>query len=197
MHKEHPEALGQLSKGHPYDMSTNIFDRLPQIFHEEKPNDNYEYIQILGRKNNSRIYQWMRKDYLKENSNIYKYKVILPKANGSGALGEVIPTPLIGSPLIGFTETFISVGEVDTREEAEAILKYIKSKFARTLLGVLKITQDNTRQTWRKVPLQDFSAKSDIDWSGSVADIDRQLYAKYGLSDEEADFIETHVKEMV
>ncbi|MDU7505124.1 MAG: restriction endonuclease, partial [Clostridia bacterium] len=186
-----------LSKGHPYDMSTNIFDRLPQIFHEEKPNDNYEYIQILGRKNNSRIYQWMRKDYLKENSNIYKYKVILPKANGSGALGEVIPTPLIGSPLIGFTETFISVGEVDTREEAEAILKYIKSKFARTLLGVLKITQDNTRQTWRKVPLQDFSAKSDIDWSGSVADIDRQLYAKYGLSDEEADFIETHVKEMV
>lgn len=197
MHKEHPEALGQLSKGHPYDMSTNIFDRLPQIFHEEKPNDNYEYIQILGRKNNSRIYQWMRKDYLKENSNIYKYKVILPKANGSGALGEVIPTPLIGSPLIGFTETFISVGEVDTREEAEAILKYIKSKFARTLLGVLKITQDNTRQTWRKVPLQDFSAKSDIDWSGSVADIDRQLYAKYGLSDEEVDFIETHVKEMV
>lgn len=202
MHEDHPEAMGQLSKGHPYDVSTNIFDRLPQIFFDEKPEDNHEYIQVLGRHKNERTYKWIRKEYLKENNNIYKYKVILPKANGSGALGEVIPTPLIGSPLIGspligFTETFISVGEVDTREEAEAILKYIKSKFARTLLGVLKITQDNTRQTWRKVPLQDFTPQSDIDWSQSVADIDRQLYAKYGLSEEEVAFIESHVKEMV
>lgn len=65
------------------------------------------------------------------------------------------------------------------------------------MLGILKITQDCPAPKWKYVPLQDFSAKSDIDWSGSVAEIDRQLYAKYGLSDEEVDFIETHVKEMV
>ena len=46
------------------------------------------------------------------------------------------------------------------------------------------------------VPLQDFTSDSDIDWSQSVADIDRQLYAKYGLDDEEIQFIESHVKEM-
>ena len=75
-------------------------------------------------------------------------------------------------------------------------MKYIKSKFARTMLGILKITQDNPPEKWRLVPLQDFSSQSDIDWSKSVPEIDRQLYAKYGLTKEEIDFIETHVKAM-
>lgn len=64
------------------------------------------------------------------------------------------------------------------------------------MLGILKITQDNPRPKWKYVPLQDFTPSSDIDWSKSVAEIDRQLYAKYGLSDEEINFIESHVKEM-
>lgn len=64
------------------------------------------------------------------------------------------------------------------------------------MLGVLKITQDNPPEKWKYVPLQDFTPGSDIDWSQSVADIDRQLYAKYGLDDEEIAFIESHVKEM-
>lgn len=75
-------------------------------------------------------------------------------------------------------------------------MKYIKSKFARALLGILKITQDNPPEKWKYVPLQDFTSDSDINWSQSVADIDRQLYAKYGLDDEEIEFIESHVKEM-
>lgn len=45
MHEEHPEAINQLSRGHAYDMSSNIFDRLPQIFFDEKP-DSYIYIYI-------------------------------------------------------------------------------------------------------------------------------------------------------
>lgn len=49
---------------------------------------------------------------------------------------------------------------------------------------------------WAYVPVQNFTPNSDIDWSQSVADIDRQLYAKYGLNDEEITFIESHVKEM-
>lgn len=64
------------------------------------------------------------------------------------------------------------------------------------MLGVLKITQDNPPEKWKYVPLQDFTSASDIDWTQSVADIDRQLYAKYGLDDEEIQFIESHVKEM-
>lgn len=64
------------------------------------------------------------------------------------------------------------------------------------MLGILKITQDNNRDTWRMVPLQDFTAQSDIDWSKSVAEIDQQLYRKYDLTADEIEFIETHVKEM-
>ena len=75
-------------------------------------------------------------------------------------------------------------------------MKYIKSKFARAMLGVLKVTQHNPKSTWKFVPLQDFTVNSDIDWSKSVADIDRQLYAKYGLSEEEIAFIEKMIKPM-
>lgn len=64
------------------------------------------------------------------------------------------------------------------------------------MLGIMKTTQDNSKKTWRLVPLQDFTPASDIDWSGSVAEVDRQLYAKYGLSDEEVDFIERMVAPM-
>ncbi len=75
-------------------------------------------------------------------------------------------------------------------------MKYVKSKFARTMLGILKITQDNPPEKWKYVPLQDFTSNSDIDWSKSIPEIDQQLYKKYGLSPEEIKFIEIHVKEM-
>lgn len=64
------------------------------------------------------------------------------------------------------------------------------------MLSILKVTQNGNKPVWRYVPLQDFTASSDIDWSQSVADIDRQLYAKYGLDEKEISFIESHVKEM-
>jgi type II restriction enzyme len=64
------------------------------------------------------------------------------------------------------------------------------------LLGAKKVTQDNNKEVWVLIPIQDFTSSSDIDWSQSVAEIDVQLYKKYGLSQEEIDFIETHVKEM-
>ncbi|CKA92065.1 Eco57I restriction-modification methylase domain-containing protein [Streptococcus pseudopneumoniae] len=172
-------------------VASNAFEKLPELFFDVKPEDGNEYIKIYGRFNNERVYKWFRKDYVTCPSNFEKYKIILPKANGSGAIGEVLSTPVIG-----YTETFISVGEFNSLEEAEACLKYIKSKFLRTMLGVLKITQDNTKAVWHYIPLQDFTVNSDIDWTQSVADIDRQLYQKYDLSPEEIAFIETHVREM-
>ena len=64
------------------------------------------------------------------------------------------------------------------------------------MLGTLKVTQDNPRETWLNVPLQDFTVNSDIDWSKSVSEIDKQVYKKYGLSAEEISFIESKVREM-
>lgn len=103
---------------------------------------------------------------------------------------------MVGRPVVGHTVTFLSIGKYETVYEAEATLKYIKSKFSRTLLGALKVTQDNPRETWSYVPMQDFTDNSDIDWSKSVHEIDLQLYKKYGLSDEEITFIESKVKPM-
>ena len=122
--------------------------------------------------------------------------MIVPKSNGSGAIGEVLSTPLIGEPLIGVTQSFLTIGAFDTQAEAESCLKYVKTKFVRTMLGILKATQDNPKDTWRLVPLQDFTSASDIDWTQEIEQIDRQLYRKYGLTPQEIAFIEEKVKPM-
>ena len=75
-------------------------------------------------------------------------------------------------------------------------LKYIQSKFLRFLVSIKKNTQHSFAQVYQLVPPQDFTDKSDIDWSQSVADIDRQLYRKYNLTDDEIAFIESMIKPM-
>ena len=121
---------------------------------------------------------------------------MLPEANGTGRFGETISSPLVALPREGATDTFISIGKFDSKDEAEALLRYIKTKFARAMLGVNKVTQHNPKSVWKMIPMQDFTSSSDIDWSKSVKEIDRQLYAKYGLDENEINFIESHVKEM-
>ncbi|MCY7092913.1 Eco57I restriction-modification methylase domain-containing protein [Streptococcus oralis] len=195
MFEDFPELISRTDSSHRKAVSTNIFERYPEVF-KDKVDSNTEYVQIIGREKNGRSVKYLKKEYLREHPNLLFWKIILPKANGSGALGEVLSTPLIGEPLIGYSQTFISIGKFDTKIEAEACFKYIKTKFARAMLGILKLTQDNPPATWAKVPLQDFTVNSDIDWTQSVADIDRQLYQKYDLSPEEIAFIETHVREM-
>lgn len=195
LHTDFPWVVDRLSKGHPYDITTNIFDKLPDIFRKERLT-NEDEVRFYGRYKNERCYRWVKRDYIECHPNLDKYKVIVPKSNGSGVIGEVLSTPIIGEPLMGVTQTFLTIGAFDTQSEAEACLKYIKTKFARTMLGILKATQDNKKETWRLVPLQDFTADSDIDWRMSVADIDRQLYRKYGLEEKEITFIEEKVRTM-
>ena len=195
LHEDYPWAKERLSMGHPYDITTNIFEKLPEIF-KETYQIKEEEVRFYGRYKNERCYRWIKREYVDSHPNLDKYKVIVPKSNGSGAIGEVLSLPLIGEPLIGVTQTFLTIGAFDTRTEAEACLKYVKTKFARTMLGLLKATQHNPKDTWRLVPLQDFTAASDIDWTLSVAEIDQQLYHKYGLEAEEIAFIEEKVRAM-
>jgi type II restriction enzyme len=125
-----------------------------------------------------------------------KYKVLIPKAVGSGQLNDSFPDIFVVGQDTGFTQTYISIGMFNTEAEAKCLEKYIKTKFCRALLYVLKVTQDNLPAVWRCIPKQDFTLASDIDWSKSIPEIDQQLYAKYGLDENEITFIETHVKEM-
>lgn len=169
---------------------------LTQLDFVFKNKEEKDHVALLGRIGSERVYRYINKKYLDLPETFENYNVFVPEANGSGALGEVLSTPLIGEPLIGHTDTFLSIGNFKTKFEADACIKFIKTKFARVLLGVLKVTQHNSRKTWYYVPLQDFTVNSDIDWTQSVADIDRQLDQKYDLSPEEIAFIENHVREM-
>jgi len=196
LHLENPDVEMKLSKGHLYDLTSNIFDKLEDIFFNYKPTDKNDYIQILGRSNNSRVQKWIKRNYIVSHPNLDFYKVILPTSNGSGTLGEKLSSPIIGIPYIGHNQTFISIGSLGSEEEAFNLLNYVKTKFVRLLLGSLKVTQHNKKDVWRNIPLQDFTEKSDINWSVPIPEIDQQLYVKYALTEEEVGFIEKMIKPM-
>ena len=104
---------------------------------------------------------------------------------------------MMGTPMMGHTETFISLGNFKTEKEASNLLKYLYTKFARLMLGVNKVTQGNkTKETWSAVPLQDFTQNSDIDWNKSIKEIDQQLFSKYKFTNEEIEWIDKNIGEM-
>lgn len=177
----------------------NYFEKFPETFRISK-NNQFNATIVGLEKGNIRTQRYASETVLSDPL-LNLWKVFLPESNGSGAIGEVLSTPLVGEPLVGeplvgCTGSFIQFGSFYTQDEAINCVKYIKTKFSRALLGTLKVTQDNPKNKWKNVPLQDFTDKSDIDWSQSVAEIDKQLYRKYKLDDNEINFIETHVKAM-
>ncbi|OLT30932.1 restriction endonuclease [Kytococcus sp. CUA-901] len=196
MHDAHPEASALMSSDAQFRVSTNAFEQLPFLFTAEKPPGGDEYVQVVGLIKNKRFTRWTLSDYLTGPESFDAYKVVVPAANGAGHFGEALASPAVAGPGVAVTQTFITIGSFTEEAGAEACLAYVKTKFARTMLGVLKITQHNPAKTWKHVPLQDFTSKSDIDWSQPIPEIDRQLYAKYGLDDDEIAFIEEKVKPM-
>lgn len=181
---KHP-TVEKLGPNEEYELKSSTFDVLYYVFTEEEPKVSEEsYYKILGLvEGKKRTYRWIERKYMTprypENNNIDKYKVFIPKASGSGQFGETLSVPVIASPGVSSTPTFISIGKFESLLEAENAAKYIRTKFARALLGVLKITQDIVPSKWRYVPAQIFGEKSDIDWTRSIQKIDAQLYKKY------------------
>lgn len=195
MFHEHPEIVGRTDKAHAKAVASSVFDRYPEIFSEINPGNGYA--KIVGRKNGERISYYTKESYLKDQGNLLKWKVLIAGAIGTGAFGELLSEFVAIGPHSAHTQTFLSMGEFDTEYEANSLAKYLKGKFSRALLGIMKTTQNNqSKVVWSKIPLQDFTPNSDIDWSKSVHEIDLQLYRKYGLDENEINFIETHVKEM-
>ena len=197
MFEENPDLVGRADDSHAKAVASSVFERYPEVFSDTKPSDDDDYIQIYGRQNGERTYKFIKRKYVAQHNNLDKWKVFVSGANGTGVIGEVVSTPVIGQPVVGHNQTFVSLGEFETEFEAESLLKYIKSKFGRIMLGIMKTTHNNqSKNTWSKVPIQDFTPDSDIDWTKSIPEIDQQLYTKYGLSQEEIDFIEEKVKAM-
>jgi hypothetical protein len=193
---ENPILKTRTDRSHWKAVATVVFERYPEVFFDNKPADGEDYIQIFGRISGERSYRYIKRKYLAPHPNLDKWKVFVAEANGTGGLGEVLSEPLVARPGIGHSQTFVSMGRFDTEFEAEALLKYVKTKYARSLFSILKVTQHITSATWAKVPLQDFTPQSDINWTKPIPEIDKQLYSKYGLDEKEIAFIEEKVTPM-
>lgn len=118
-----------------------------------------------------------------------KYKVFISKANGAAskqAPYAVISTPFIGYPNECCNMTYLCIGSFDSECEAKNCVSYITTKFFRFMVSLLKNTQNALRKVYEFAPLQDFSKP----WT------DAELYEKYGLTQEEIDFIESMIRPM-
>ena len=195
IYADHPDYRQYIGDGGRHSqLKTNVLNINP-IF-TDIPTEDDDYI-VLGLVNGKRGKKFCHRRYIKsEHKSLFKYKVLVPKAAGSGKFGDSFPEMIVVQPKVAFTQTYISIGTFNSEIEAINLSKYIKTKFCRALLYVLKVTQDNLPGAWRFIPKQDFTPASGIDWSKSIPEIDQQLYTKYGLDAAEIEFIETHVKEM-
>ena len=120
---------------------------------------------------------------------ICRWKVFVPESNNIGTeLSDDNQNAFVGEPGTICTETFLVIGAELELNEASAInlSNYLKTRFARFLLSLAKISQHGTAKTYRFVPLQDFSRP----WT------DEDLYAKYNLTADEIAFIEATIKPM-
>lgn len=142
---------------------------------------------------------YVEREIIKTRTNwIDKWKVYMPYANNIGTeLNDDNQNTFVGEPKSVCTETFILAG-VDlnlNKDSSNNLSNYLRTKFARFLLSLAKSSQHATAKTYRFIPLQDFIDKSDINWSKSIKEIDKQLYKKYNLLEDEIDYIENKIKE--
>ena len=170
-------------------------------FSDKKIKGGYE-IFGLGEKQ-KRTWKYLPKNYPipKISPCLNKYKVFIAEAYGCGAIGEVPSTPVLSTPVLSTpgqlcTETFLEIGPFDTELEAANVIKYIRTKFFRALVGVQKQTQHTTQKVYRFVPIINFKDNSDINWNASISDIDNQLFNRYQLDNDQIEFINQNIQEM-
>lgn len=144
----------------------------------------------LNRQMDPKGYGWVSEsDILKNKQVLNMHKIYIPKAGGSGNDSIVLGKPIYGEPRSVCSVTYLVIGYTGyfkSKEEAENAISYLKTRFFRYLVSIKKRTQDNPRDVFQFVPLQDFSKT----WT------DSELYKKYGLSKLDIEYIETMIKPM-
>jgi hypothetical protein len=140
-----------------------------------------------------------KSEVISHNEWIDIWKVYVPEANNIGTeLSDDNQNSFVGKPGTICTETFLVIGANLSLDQiaSENLSIYLRTKFARFMHSLAKISHHGTTKTYQFVPLQNFKTDSDIDWRKPSELIDKQLYAKYKLTSEEIDFIETMIKAM-
>lgn len=147
--------------------------------------------------------KYTSKDIIKRCQDVAgKWKVFTSKMNGgAGTLFDDKQVAILGRSFVAppgmiCSGALIALGCFDSETEAINLKKYMETKFLRFMAGLLKSSQAIYQNVYQFVPLQDFTNGSDIDWSKTTEEIDKQLYTKYDLSTEEIDYIESVIKPM-
>lgn len=183
-----------VSSRKPFGLEGNFVNNKNFVFN---PKDKTTMLKCYGK---SQKIGYVDKNLINKNTTwIDTWKVYTPYANNIGTeLNDDNQNSFVGEPTSICTETFLIVGASLnlTKDSAENISKYMKSKFSRYLHSLAKISQHGTSKTYRFVPLQNFTKKSDIDWTKSINEIDEQLFCKYQLTEEEKNHIKSSIKDM-
>ncbi len=132
------------------------------------------------------------------------YKVVFSKATCEHAgtpdrngKFRVLSAMTILPPATVCTQSYLVGGAYKTETEAKNFLAYLSTKFARYLMLQTITSQDLSPDKFMFVPVEDFTEQSDIDWTPfDIPNIDRQLFEKYGVSDDEKAMAENTIKEM-
>lgn len=173
----------------PYGLRGDVFKnpnkyKLPKMS-ETKDNN---YYSIVGLENLKRTYRFVPKEYPipTKSKSLDKWKLFVTRNWGIGSFDDIPSSPIIAGPCELCTETFVEFGPFNTRCEVENVYSYLCTKFFRALVAIRKQDQGSSKAVYHYVPMQDFSKP----WT------DEELYAKYGLNDEEINFIESMIKPM-
>lgn len=145
-----------------------------------------------------------RSEVTKGEETIDKYKVMISKMSAEhagepsrdGTFRVITNSIRVICPGEVCTHSYFIIGSFNERKLADNVLSYVKTRFVRFLILMSLSAVNLSKLVFSFVPLQDFTSSSDIDWSQSVEEIDQQLYAKYGLTKDETDYIESKIKPM-
>ena len=129
-----------------------------------------------------------KKDVLSKTEWLNKYKVYISRAYGERIAKSywVTGKPFLGEPKTCCSETYLVMGPYSSKKEAENVMSYIRTRFFRFLVLLVKNTQDAPKKVYGLVPTQNFNKM----WT------DEKLYKKYGLTKDEIAFIEFMVRPM-
>ncbi len=184
-------------------LSTIVFSRNPFGLTNKKLTNSTDFNDSISVFSSTGIF-YVKKEEIDTNSDLISlWKVIISKTSSEHAgqtdkqgrkrvLSRIETLP----PDFVCSESYLLMSVFENQEEAEKLTKYLSSKFSRFLLSTILLTQNISKGMFSFVPLQDFTTNSDLDWGQSIAEIDQQLYKKYGLSEAEVAFVERMIKPM-
>ncbi len=168
----------------------------PALLNSISSNTKISWFSKLRCKDNE--IRYIDPELIQKNRDVFiKYKVFISKSAGAPHSDKkVIGFPYVSEPFEACTDSLFPIGKFNTIKESENLATYMKTRFLRYLVSVMKSSQNVTQLVYKFVPLQDFTTHSDIEWNTSIEEIDKQLYEKYRLSREEIEFIESMIKPM-